>query len=440
MRFSADRLPAGLSLDPATGNVTGSLHKGGDYKVRFHAKNRLGSEEKRFKIVVGEGICLTPAMGWNSFNHYSDGITEDLVLENAKAMVESGLIDFGWSYVNVDDGWQGTRGGPFNALQGNDKFRDFKLLCDQIHAMGLKAGIYSTPWETSYAGYPGSSSLNPEGTWAATPATTNNGVKYFPRRMGQYHFFASDARQWAAWGVDYLKFDWSPNKEPETKEMAEALRKSGRDIILSLSNSFNPTNAPAIPALANSWRTTGDIKANWKFMSDRGFSQAKWRAFASPGHWNDPDMLEIGTKEPHQPGLTPEEEYAHMTLWCLIDAPLLLGNDLTKMDAFTLNLLENGEVLGVSQDSLGDQAVEVARAGDAVVYAKRLADGAKAVGLFNTGTNRSITVTVRWSDLKIDGEQNVRDLWRQRELGRFKNQFELPVSRHGAELLKISKH
>ena len=173
-------------------------------------------------------------------------------------------------------------------------------------------------------------------------------------------------------------------------------------------------------------------------MSQRGFGQDKWKKYQSPGHWNDPDMLEIATKERNQPGLTPNEEYTHMTLWCLLDAPLLLANDLSNMDAFTLNLLENDEVLAVSQDSLGDQAVEVAHDGDARVYAKKLEDGSKAVGLFNTGTNGAIIVTVKWTDLGISGSQTVRDLWRQKDLGKFTGLLSMPVEPHSAELVKIS--
>src|SRR5580698_3642077 len=438
MQFSAESLPDGLTLDDATGNITGTLHKKGTYNVVFHAKNSLGTGDKNFKIVVGETIALTPAMGWNSWNHYAGRITQDIVLQNARAMVDSGLINYGWSYVNIDDTWQGKRGGPSHGLQGNEKFPDIKALCDQIHAMGLKFGIYSTPWETSYAGYPGGSSENAEGTWTKPEGKTVKNKKILPCAIAPYHFYTNDADQWGAWGVDYLKYDWNPIEAPETKEMADALRNSGRDINFSLSNNLNITNAPSVTPLANSWRTTGDIKANWKSMSDRGFGQDKWRKYSSPGHWNDPDMLEIATKEKNQPGLTPDEEYTHMTLWCLLCAPLLLANDMSEMDAFTKNLLENDEVISVSQDSLGDQAVQIAIDGDARVYAKKLEDGSKAVGLFNTGTNGTITVTVKWDDIKVHGSQNVRDLWRQKDLGKFKDQFSLPVAPHSAELVKIS--
>ncbi|MGH7952890.1 MAG: alpha-galactosidase, partial [Limisphaerales bacterium] len=218
---------------------------------------------------------------------------------------------------------------------------------------------------------------------------------------------------------------------------------------------MNITNAPTIGKIANSWRTTGDIKANWWSLTGNGMAQARWAKFSSPGHWNDPDMLEIGTKERGQPGLTPDEEYTHMTLWCLLASPLLLGNDLTAMDAFTLNLLENDDVLAVDQDELGKQAAPVSESGEPVgiprpghpgqkrmvtplqVWARPLADGSHAVGLFNFGDTNA-TVTVKWSDLNISGEHLIRDLWRQKDLGKFKNEFSMPVAPHSAELVKIS--
>ena len=439
MEYSADNLPDGLALDAKTGNITGSLKAAGTFTVILHAKNALGTADRKFKIVAGETIALTPPMGWNSWNHYASRISQDLVLQNAQAVASSGLIDHGWSYMNIDDTWQGARGGPFNAIQGNEKFPDIKALCDAVHALGLKIGIYSTPWTTSYANHIGGSAENPAGTWTP-PAVTKKGRinnKTMPWAIGQFHFATNDAAQWAAWGIDYLKYDWNPIELPETQEMAEALRHSGRDIVFSLSNNMNITNGPAVGPLANSWRTTGDIKANWKSMSERGFGQDKWRPYSGPGHWNDPDMLEVATKEKNQPGLTPDEEYTHMTLWCLLDAPLLLGNDLTALTPFTLNVLENDEVLAVSQDSLADQAVTVAQTGTTRVYAKNLEDGSKAVGLFNVSTNGPETVTVKWNDLKLLGSHTVRDLWRQKDLGTFKDEFSMPVAAHSAEMIKI---
>jgi alpha-galactosidase len=439
MEFSADELPAGLQLDTATGIITGSLHYQGHYAVALHAKNALGISERKFMIVVGETIALTPPMGWNSWNHYNSQVTQNIVLQNAKAMADSGLIHHGWTCINIDDTWQGARGGPLHAIQGNEKFPDVKQLCDAVHALGLKIGIYSTPWTTSYANHIGGSSENAEGAWAPPNVSKQGRInnKTLPWAIGNYHFTTNDADQWAGWGIDYLKYDWNPIEYPEAREMYDALRHSGRDIIFSLSNNMNITNGPTIGKFANCWRTSGDIKANWASMSSKGFGEDKWRSYASPGHWNDPDMLEIATHEKKQPGLTPDEEYAHITLWCLDSAPLLLGNDLSQLDAFTLNLLENDEVLGVDQDARGEPAKTTAEDQDGRVLARDLTDGSKAVGLFNTGTNGTITVTVKWSDLRIQGWQKVRDLWREKDLGRFRNEFSMSVAPHSAELVKL---
>lgn len=437
--FATETLPDGLKLDSQTGQITGSLGKAGDYVVTLHAKNAKGSAEKRFKIVVGETIALTPPMGWNSWNHYAGRVSAEVVLANAMAMVTSDLINHGWTYLNIDDTWQGQRGGKFNAIQGNAKFSDMKKLCNDVHALGLKVGIYSTPWVTSYANHPGGSAENPEGAWSKPTIEKRGNVnkKILPWAIGKYSFATNDANQWAEWGIDYLKYDWNPNEEPETREMYGAMRQSGRDVVFSLSNSTPFTNAPALTKFANCWRTSGDIKANWNSMGSKGFGQDKWLPYCSPGHWNDPDMLEVGTKEKNQPGLTPDEEYTHITVWCLASAPLLLGNDLSELNEFTLNLLENDEVLAVNQDSLGKQATTIAKDGDLRVMAKDLEDGSKAVGLFNTGSNGVATVTVKWSDLKISGKQTVRDLWRQTDLGKFDKGFSVAVAPHGAEMVKI---
>lgn len=448
MTFSADGLPDGLAVDSRTGRISGMLKSPGEHTVTLKAANALGTSEKPFKIVVGETIALTPPMGWNCWNCWGPAIDADKILRTAHAMVSSGLINHGWMYINIDDAWQGQRGGKFNAIQGNEKFPDMKELCDTIHTLGLKIGIYSSPWVTTYAGYVGGSSDNPEGTW------TNDMKGRDFRRDGRHVFAENDARQWAAWGIDYLKYDWNPRSAPQVdfapfdkqiRDMAEALRNSGRDIIYSYSNSMQIGEIGKVGHMLNCWRTSGDIRDNWNSMSSKGFGLDRWAQFQSPGHWNDPDMMVVGYtagwggRDPKPSGLTPDEQYTHVTLWCIVASPLLLGCDLERLDDFTLNLLTNDEVLAVSQDALGRQGITVSREGtDDVlrVYVKELADDSKAVGLFNL-SDEAATVTARWSDLKIMGRQTVRDLWRQKNLGLFETQFTMTVAPHGAELISV---
>jgi alpha-galactosidase len=442
MEFSATGLPTGLQLDGETGHITGILVDAGNYNVTLRAKNALGSAEKQFGIVAGERIALTPPMGWNSWNCWAGAVDQQKVLRSARAVVSSGLINHGWTFVNIDDTWQGRRTGSDHALQGNEKFPDMKALCDEIHRLGLKAGIYSTPWVTSYAGYPGGSSDDPDGEWSLALA---NGEGH---RHGTNSFAAADANQWAAWGFDYLKYDWNPNDVPHTAEMGGALRSSGRDIIYSLSNTAPFKNATNWAQLANCWRTTGDIVDAWekppqslqRGVAQIAFTQDRWAPVAGSGHWNDPDMLVVGYvgwgPQLHLTRLTADEQYTHISMWCLLSAPLLIGCDLERLDAFTYNLLSNDEVLAVDQDSLGRQAVRVSNDGEQDVFAKQLDDGSLAVGLVNRGADTA-RVTARWADLKITGKQTVRDLWRQKDLGAFENQFEAGVASHGTVLVRV---
>ena len=445
MTFTAKGLPKELKLDAATGRITGVLKKAGEYKVTLSAKNALGMAQKPFRIIVGEDIALTPPMGWNSWNCWASAVDQEKVLRSARAMAASGLAQHGWSYINIDDTWQGKRGGKLNALQPNDKFPDIKAMCDEIHALGLKAGIYSTPWVTSYGRYAGGSAENPEGIWPGPPANgAPRNKKILPYAVGKYSFATNDAQQWAAWGIDYLKYDWNPIEAPQVEEMRGALRATGRDIVLSLSNNSRSRLidiAPEVSRLAQAWRTTGDINDSWVSMSGIGFKQDEWARYARPGHWNDPDMLVVGQvgwgPKLHPTKLTPDEQYTHISLWCLLSAPLLIGCDMEKLDEFTLSLLNNDEVLEIDQDTLGRQATQVSGQGDLKVYAKPLDDGSWAVGLFNTG-QESATASVLWAELKLSGSQRARDLWRQRDLGAFNDKFDAAVPSHGVVLIKVT--
>lgn len=434
LKFYAKGLPQGLVLDKETGQISGTAGKTGEYIVKIEVKNAAGKTNRDLRIVVGDRIALTPPMGWNSWNCWAKTVDSGKVLRSAKAMVASGLADHGWTYINIDDTWQGKRTGPGKALQGNEKFPDMKGLCDKIHGMGLKAGIYSTPWITSYAGFPGGSSNNENGDWK-DPEDSGRWVH------GKIRFHENDSRQWAGWGIDYLKYDWHILDVPHASDMATALRWCGRDIIYSLSNTAPFEKANDWARLANCWRTTGDITDTWDSMNGIGFSQDNWKTFTGPGHWNDPDMLVLGHvgwgPNLHPTRLTPDEQYTHISLWCLLSAPLLLGCDLEKLDDFTLNLLTNDEVLDINQDPLGKQAGRITACNDLEVWAKDLEDGSKAVGLFNRGLQEA-GVTAKWTDLGISGRQKVRDLWRQKDTGEFSDQFTCPVRPHGTVFIRIT--
>ncbi len=487
--YSAKGLPEGLKLDPATGRITGAAPmKAGDIKVTLIATNSMGSDSKPLTIKVGDTIGLTPPMGWNSWNAGGPSVDERKVRDAAEAMVNKGLIKHGWAYINIDDAWQGERGGEFKGIQPNKKFPDMKKLADDIHAMGLKIGIYSTPWCTSYAGYIGGSSDDENGAWTKTGRE---------RKNGKYSFADNDAKQWAAWGIDYLKYDWNPAQQPEkmepfhkqTDDMQKALLGCGRDIFYSYSNSMPFGEIADQSKMLNAWRTTGDIRDNWQNMAPKGFGGDRWAKFAGPGHWNDPDMLVVGqvgwAGRVHPSDLTRDEQYTHISLWCLVASPLLIGCDMAQLDDFTLGLLTNDEVLAVNQDSLGKQGTHVKEDAETGVdvIARPLADGTLAVGLFNRGrydltppararagqpappqvwkvTDRStkkseefatqeeakaalakvagpVQSTVKWSDLNLSGSQNVRDLWRQKDLGPSDASFSANVPYHGVVMVKI---
>jgi alpha-galactosidase len=460
MTFFADGLPDGLKLDPSTGRITGKLPAAAEHVVTLRATNALGVATKSFRIIVGDKIALTPPMGWSSWNCWGDAVSQDKVLASARAMAEKGLSQHGWTYINIDDGWQGKRGGELNAIQPNKKFPDMKKLADEIHDLGLKFGIYSGPWRGTYAGYPGGSSDNADGTYAwvesgdvneffklnkdpKAPGAKQNWVNW---KLGKFSFAKQDAMQWSLWGVDYLKYDWFPNDVPTTKVMAEALRETGRDIVYSLSNTGIYDNAPDYVRLANIWRTTGDINDSWESVNRLGFMQDRWAAYTGPGHWSDPDMLVVGKvgwgPSLHSTHLKPDEQYSHISLWCLLSAPLLIGCDIAQIDEFTLSLLSNDEVLAIDQDSLGKQATQISNRDGKIIYAKTLEDGSYAVGLFNvSGAESSISVNWGpWGTLATpDGASKftVRDLWRQKELGKFQSKFEAKVPSHGVVLVRL---
>jgi alpha-galactosidase len=352
------------------------------------------------------GLAKTPPMGWNSWNKFGTRVTDALLRGIADAMVSSGMRDAGFLFVNIDDGWEGERDAN-GALHANQKFPDMKKLADYIHSKGLKFGIYSSPGANTCAGYEGS--------------------------LGHEQ---QDANTFAAWGVDYLKYDVcgasKVYRDDEMRavyqKMGEALLKTGRPIVFSLSADAYLWGRQAG---GNLWRTTGDISDNWDRVSEIGFSQDKRASYAGPGHWNDPDMLEIGN------GHMTEDEYrTHMSLWCILAAPLISGNDLRTMDENTKAILTNHEVIALDQDVLGKEGLPLSRNGNQEIWTKPLADGAVAVGLFNRGESAS-AMTVGLADLKLPSSSRARDLWAHQDIQPVNGQIKAMVPPHGVALFRI---
>ena len=436
-QYSIENLPAGLMLDNKTGIVTGKILVPGIYSVMLKARNEFGESTKNFTIQVGSDIALTPPMGWNSWNVWAVNVSQHKVKAAADAIKNSGLINYGWMYLNIDDGWQDSiRGGKYNAIMPNSKFPDIGGMCNYIHGVGLKAGIYSTPWDRTYAQYIGSSSDNADGT---SPYYSK---KNYRIEFGYFPFYEADTKQWADWGFDYLKLDWFPNTVSHTIEFRKALNSTGRDFVYSLSNAAPIEEAAYWKKYSNLWRTTGDIVDSWGSIYSIFSEQEQWNSFGGPGHWNDPDMLVVGWlgwgKDLHYTKLTPTEQYAHISLWALMSAPLLIGADLTKLDSFTFNLLSNNEVIDIDQDMLGKPAKRI-RVDDLLeIWTKELSDGSLAVGLCNFGI-QAHNIELNLKSVGLEGKYQIRDVWRQKNIGALSEKYITKVNPHEVKLMRLSK-
>jgi alpha-galactosidase len=360
-------------------------------------------------VVAQDKIAATPPMGWNSWNHFAEKVDDATIRATADALVSTGLRDAGYIYLNIDDTWAGKRDAS-GVIHPNEKFPDMKALADYVHSKGLKLGIYSGPGPKTCAGYEGS--------------------------LGHEE---QDAQTYAQWGIDYLKYDWCqppPQRADDMKnaytKMHDALVKTGRPIVLSLCQyGWHKVWEWGPSVGGNLWRTTGDITDRYNSMAEIGFNQNGLEKFAGPGHWNDPDMLEVGN------GSMNEDEYrTHFSLWAMLAAPLIMGNDLTRMTPYTLDILTNREVIAVDQDPLGKQGFRVAEEGPFEVWMKPMSDGSKVVGLFNrqrTGEQ----ITANFTQIGMHGEAAVRDLWLKKDVGTFKDFYSAYVPPHGVVLVRI---
>ena len=455
MTFSAYDLPKGLKINTQTGLITGKLSKKGTSIVILEAKNAKGKFQRKLCIESGDHIALTPPMGWNSWNCFAQEVSADKVKRAANAMVKSGLINHGWTYINIDDFWENNRDSKDQSLRGklrdeagnivpNSRFVDMKGLVDYVHDIGLKIGLYSSP-----------------GPWTCGSC------------VGSYGYEKLDAESYAKWGFDYLKYDWCsygnvinglPDNDPYKvtslsyngggelntaikpfKVMGEFLRQQPRDIIFSVCQyGMSDVWKWGGSVGGNSWRTTNDITDTWVSVKNIALDQDKSAPYAKPGNWNDPDMLVVGNVgwgNPHPSKLKPDEQYLHISLWSLFAAPLLIGCDMEKLDNFTLNLLTNDEVIDINQDPLGKQATCVHTIGDLRIYVKELEDGSHAVGFCNFGLDKVELSYKDFEKIDLNGKFNVRDVWRQKNISNIETktgELLLKVPAHGVLLYKLS--
>ena len=433
LTFTAKNLPPGLSLDAATGVVTGSLKQAGRTPVDVTVKNANGTTSATIRIVGGpDALAQTPPLGWNSWNVWAAEVDDQKVRAAADAMVSSGLAGQGYTYINIDDAWEGERTAD-GEITSNEKFPDMKALTDYVHGKGLKIGLYSSPG----------------------PRTCQQ------KFAGSYQHEEQDARTWSKWGFDYIKYDWCsytdvepagqktplPGLQKPYRVMRSALDTLDRDFVYSLCQyGWRNVWEWGDEVGGNLWRVTGDITDTWPSMSAIGFQQTGHEQFAGPGHWNDTDMLVVGMvgwgreNTPRPTQLTPNEQLTHISLWALQAAPMLIGADMTQMDPWTIDLLGNREVIAINQDPLGRAASRIASDNWTQVWARPLADGTFAVGLFNRAP-AAMPVTVKFADIGAANGSPVRFPWTHTDAPRTSGatEFRTDVPRHGVVLLKVGK-
>jgi len=368
-------------------------------------------------FALDNGLAKTPPMGWNSWNKFGCNVSEDLIRQAADALVSSGMKDAGYQFIVIDDCWQVSRDKEGNIVPDPQHFpSSIKKLADYVHSKGLKFGIYSD----------------------AGTGTCQN-------RPGSRGYEFQDARQYAEWGVDYLKYDWcnhsTQNSEASYSIMRDALAKSGRPIVFSLCEWGSTKPWLWAKDVGNLWRTTGDIAPKWdsgKKEDGLGVVQILdledgLQTYAGPGHWNDPDMLEVGN-----PGMTPTEYRSHFIMWCILAAPLMAGNDIMHMSSETRDILTNKEMIAVDQDPLGIQGHRVRKDGEQEIWSKQLSDGSRAVALLNRGASEQ-KMTANWTDIGYPESLSaeVRDIWEHKDLGKKTGSFSATVPSHGVVVIKV---
>ncbi len=466
INFTADGLPSGLVLESSNGIITGKVPAvNGTYKIKFTASNKNGTVSREFRLIVGDKIALTPPMGWNSWGGHMLQVSDEIMRKAADVIVNRGLADVGFQYVSIDDCWmridpevyasrkenyaKRAPGYPYEKVVGpvrdecgrilpNSYFPDMKSLTGYIHSYGLKAGIYSGPGPETCQLY-----------------------------VSSFGYEASDAKQFADWGFDLLKYDMCsyreimtrlnkilPEGSPEIGEitiwqpMSEFLLHQDRDMIYNLCQYGRQDPWLWAPKMnMQTWRTGMDLNHNVKSYFDGAMLiMKKLRDYSKTGQWNDPDFMYLGKihdfrnkmAAPQDIPLTSNQRYQYVSLWSLICAPYFFSANINELDDFTVGLLRNADLANINQDELGQVAEIVRETEKEVILLKKLADGSVAVGLFNRDPVAEKIIALKWEEIGHSGERSVKDLWRQKELGKVKDGILVNISAEGCAVFIIS--
>lgn len=439
MLFSAENLPAALHLDAQRGILSGTPAEG-ETLIRLKAQNALGSDEKTCLLrIAPDGAGRTPVMGWCSWNAHLGHVTQKDVERAADLLVSTGLSAYGYRFVNTDSGWQGAYGKESRAIEPNEKFPDMRAMCEHIHSLGLKAGIYSTPMQLAWGGglLPGCT----RGRLDPKYATTYFGI-------GTEHMEKENAAQWDAWGMDYLKYDWDPCDVENANLMKQCLLAAHRDIQFCVTVHAGMKDAAYWAENCCSWRDNSDSRDTWENIVANRFSTDRWAAFTRPGHYFDMDMMEIGVMRDHATGesrpclLTEDEQQVAFSIRVIFPSPLQLSCDLSKLTAHDLALLCNPEVIAVHQDPLGigaqcvSNVVEKDAKGEEIrntkVYLRPLFDGSLALAMFN------LSSAEQKIEYALDGRYAVRDLWMRRDGGMIEGRMAERLPAHSVKLFRLT--
>ena len=411
IKYGVKNLPKGLVLE--NGIITGKVEKSGNYTVILSAENQLGYDEKKLVMEITENtVLLTPLLGFSCWNAYGSDVSQEKIEETAKKMIESGICEYGYSYINTDSGWQKEYGGKYDAIMPNEKFPDMRKMCDTIHAYGLKCGIYSTPMLTAW-GCPKEFESIPGCTQGEADelfSLMNNGV-------GKIRKEKNNVAQWTEWGFDYLKYDWVPCDPYNAEQMRKELVKSERDFAFCITIGARNEYINYWSKYCNSFRNNHDARGTWAIFIRNYKSYSEHITDMKKGHFYDFDMLDVGTCNlfPEGQQFTEDEQILVYSFRAFIGSPIQISSTLDDLNEFELSLYCNEEIIAINQDTAFSPAKPYMMLEDEKkcihIYKRKLSDGGYGIAVFNLGE------TPETIKIYLDDISDIRDVWAKKDMG-----------------------